>query len=49
MEKTYESRFPPSPNIDKVPVSFYKLNNTALFIQTHGLYIVHKWYKGTKD
>ena len=31
MVKTYESRFPPSPNLDKVTVSFDKLINTDLF------------------
>ena len=28
MVKTYESRFPPSPNLDKVTVGFEKLRNT---------------------
>ena len=28
MVKNYESRFPPSPNLDKVIVSFDKLINT---------------------
>ena len=32
MVKTYESEFPPSPNIDKVTVSFDKLNKTDLFL-----------------
>ena len=41
MVKTYESKFPPSPNLDKVTVSFDKLNNTDLFLQIHGDYIVH--------
>ena len=35
MVKTYESRFPPSPDLDKVTVSFEKLNNTDLFPSTH--------------
>ena len=30
MVKTNESRFPPSPNLKKVTVSFDKLNNTDL-------------------
>ena len=29
MVKAYESRFPPSFNLDKVTVSFDKLNNTG--------------------
>ena len=31
MVKTYKSRFPPSPNFDKVTVSFDMLNKTDLF------------------
>ena len=31
MVKTYESRFPPSPSLDKVAVSFDKLINTDFF------------------
>ena len=42
MVKTNESRLPPSPNLDKVTVSYDKLNNTDLFLQMHGVYIVHK-------
>ena len=49
MVKTYESRFPPSPNLDKVTVSFDKLNNSDLFLQIHGLYIAHTFIKGTQD
>ena len=44
MVKTYESRFPPSPNLDKVTVSFDKLNNTDLFLQIHGVYINRPWW-----
>ena len=36
MVKTYESSFPPSPNSDKISVSFDTLNNTDLFLQSHG-------------
>ena len=36
--KTYESGFPPSHNLDKVTVSFDKLNNNDLFLQIHGVY-----------
>ena len=36
MVKTYESSFPPSPNLDKISVSFDTLNNTYLFLQSHG-------------
>ena len=36
MVKTYESRIPPSPNLDKVTVCFDKLNNTPLIIQSYG-------------
>ena len=35
MVKACESRFPPSPNLEKVTVSFDKLNNTDLFLQIH--------------
>ena len=35
MVKTCESRIPSSPNLDKVKVSFDKLNNTDLFHQIH--------------
>ena len=31
MVKTYESGFPPSPNLDKVALSLDKLNNTDIF------------------
>ena len=49
MVKTYESRFPPSPNLGKVTVSFDKLNNSYLFLQIHEVYIVHTFSKGTQD
>ena len=41
MVKTYGSRFPPFLNLDKVIISFDKLNNTDLFPSIHGVYIVH--------
>ena len=44
MVKTCESRLLPSPNLDKVTVSFDKLNNADLFLQIHGVYIVHTLY-----
>ena len=47
MAKTYESRFPPSPKLDKVTVSLDKLNNTALFLKTYGVYVVNRFIKGT--
>ena len=31
MVKTYESKFPPSPNLGKVTVCFKKLNNTDIY------------------
>ena len=31
------------PNLDKVTESFDKLNNTYLFLQIHGVNIVHKY------
>ena len=34
-----ESCSPPSPNLDKVTVSFDMLNNTDLFPSRHGVYI----------
>ena len=37
MVKTFESRIPPSPNLDKATVSFDKLNNTDLFLLIHGV------------
>ena len=37
MVKTYESRFPPSPNLDKAKVNFDKLKNTDVFLQLHGV------------
>ena len=37
MVTTCESRFPPSPNLDKVTGSFDKLSNTNLFHQIHGV------------
>ena len=39
MVKTYESRIPPSTNLDKVTLSFDKLNNPDLFHQIHGVYL----------
>ena len=47
MVNTYESRFPPSHNLNKVTVSFDKLNNTDLYLHLHGVYIVHAFIKGT--
>ena len=47
MLKTYDSRFTPSPNLDKVTVSFDELNNTDLFLQIHRVYVVHTLFKGT--
>ena len=43
MVKTYESTFPPSPNLDIATISFDKLNNTHLFISsiTWGLCSTH--------
>ena len=38
MVKTYESWIPPSPTLDKVTVSFDKLNNTDLFISMQAAY-----------
>ena len=46
MVKTYESRIPPSPNLDKVTVSFDKLNNTDSFLHIHRVDIVHTFIKG---
>ena len=37
--KDFESWIPPSPNLDKVTVSFDKLNNTDLFHQMQAAYI----------
>ena len=48
MVKTCESWIPPSPNLDKVKVSFDELNNTDLFSQLHAVYIVHRMIKGTQ-
>ena len=39
MVETNESLFPPSLNLDKVTISFDKLINTDLFLQTWGLYV----------
>ena len=47
MVETCESWIPPSPNLDKVTVSFDKLNNTDIFHQIHGVYIVHTFCRGT--
>ena len=49
MVKTFESTFPPSPDADKVTVSFDKSNNTDLFLQINGVYIVHINNKGTHN
>ena len=38
--KTYESRIPRSPKLDKVTVSFDKLNNTDL---CHGRFRITDW------
>ena len=48
MVKTCESWIPPSPNLDKVRISFYKLKNTDVFPSIHGVYIVHTMNKGTQ-
>ena len=32
MVKTYDSKFPPSPNVNKVTESFDKSNNTDIFL-----------------
>ena len=37
MVKTIQSSFPPSPNFERVTVSFDKLNNTDLFLQIDGV------------
>ena len=37
MVKTFQSSFPPFPNLEKIKVHFDKLNNTDLFHQSHGL------------
>ena len=42
MVKTVQSSFPASPNFDIVNESFVKLDNSDLFLQIYGLYIVHK-------
>ena len=44
MVKTYESRFTPSHNLDKVTISFDKYKNSDLFLQ---IYEVHTLIKGT--
>ena len=49
MVKTYEPRIPTSPNLDKVAVSFDKMNDTDLFLQMHKVYIVHILIKSTQD
>ena len=49
MVKTYEPRISPSSNLDKVTVSFDKLNNTNLFLQKQELYIVHTFIKDIQD
>ena len=47
MVKTYESRILHAPNLDKVAVSFDKLNITDLFHQIHEVYLVHLFCIGT--
>ena len=49
MVKTYESWIPRSPNLDKVTVTFDKLNITDLFHQMQGAYSVHFWLSKNKD
>ena len=49
MVKTYESWIPPSPNLDKVTVTFDELNNTDLFHQMQAAYSVHFWLSKNKD
>ena len=40
MVQTYEFRFPPSPNLEKVTVTFDKLNNTDL--SSRGGFVVER-------
>ena len=47
MVKTYESRFPPSPDLHKVAVTFDKLKKSDLFLHIQEVYIVHTFIKGT--
>ena len=49
MVKTNESKFQPSPNLDKVTISFDKLNITDLFLQIQELYVDSKFIKVTRD
>ena len=49
MVKTYKTRCPPSPNLDRVTVSFNKLNNIDLFLQIHGVYLFHIFIKGAQN
>ena len=49
MVKTCESWIPPSPNLDKVTVSFDKLNNTDLFPSRHGVYMVNTSTYSTEE
>ena len=42
MLETIQSSFPPFPNFDILTESFDKLNSTDIFLQLHGVYIVHK-------
>ena len=37
------------PTLDKITVSFDKLNNTDLFVQLHPVFIVQGMLKGTQD
>ena len=39
MVKTYLCRFQPSPNLDKVIISFDKLINTDLFLLIHVFFV----------
>ena len=36
MVMTFDNSFPPSPNLDKVTLSFDKLNNTDMFVFVKG-------------
>ena len=49
MVNTCESWIPLSPDLDKVTVSFDKLNNTDLFLQVQYVYKVYTFIKGTQD
>ena len=49
MVNTCESWIPPSPNLDKVTVSFDKLNNTNLFPTIQDLHKIYKLNKSQLD